>query len=202
MSDLNERVEETIDSHQAPGYKPERAASLWGDAWRDLRKRPAVIGSGVVILVVLVMAFFPTLFTDVNPTSCNIGLSKQGPSDGHPFGFSAEGCDYFAQTIHGAGPSIKLSLLVVIGTLVIGGLFGILAGFYGGWVDVLFSRAVDVQPKMINVITAGRIAWNCAPRNGTLTSRNIVSSRIAPSRNGIELNTSTARENSTSSQPP
>ncbi|CAM3527936.1 ABC transporter permease [Stackebrandtia soli] len=144
MSDLNERVEETIDSHQAPDYKPERAASLWGDAWRDLRKRPSVIISGLVILIVMVMGFFPELFTSVNPKSCNIALSKQGPTEGHPFGFSAEGCDYFAQTIHGAGPSIKLSLLVVAGTLVIGGLFGIIAGYYGGWIDAVFSRTVDV----------------------------------------------------------
>ena len=158
MSDLNERVEETIDSHQAPDYKPERAASLWGDAWRDLRKRPSVIISGLVILIVMVMGFFPELFTSVNPKSCNIALSKQGPTEGHPFGFSAEGCDYFAQTIHGAGPSIKLSLLVVAGTLVIGGLFGIIAGYYGGKVNMVIMRTMDVFFAFPSVLLAVAIA--------------------------------------------
>lgn len=127
----------------APPVKKSRSASLWRDAVRDLRKRPTVIVSIIIIIPILVMAFFPGLFTDVNPKTCNIGLSKAGSEPGHPFGYSAEGCDYLAQTVYGAGPSIQLSLLVVLGTLIIGGLVGILAGYYGGWVDAVFSRAVD-----------------------------------------------------------
>jgi oligopeptide transport system permease protein len=123
--------------------KAPKSASLWGDAFRDLRKRPTVIVSLLIIVPVMVMAFVPSLFTSVNPKTCNIGLSKAPSEPGHPFGYSAEGCDYFAQTMYGAGPSIELSILVVVGTLIIGGLIGILAGFYGGWVDAVFSRAVD-----------------------------------------------------------
>lgn len=123
--------------------KRKRAASLWGDALVDLRKRPTVIISIIVLLPILVMAFFPNWITAVNPKDCDIGLAKAGPAPGHPLGYSAEGCDYLAQTVYGAGPSIELSLLVVIGTLIIGGLVGIVAGYYGGWVDAVFSRAVD-----------------------------------------------------------
>jgi len=138
-SDINERVEENIDEPA-----PQRAAGLWRDAIRDLRKRPTVIISLLVIIAVLAIGFFPSLFTGTNPKACDISLNKAPAAPGHPFGFSHEGCDYYAQTIYGAGPSIQLSLMVVVGTLIIGGLLGILAGFYGGWLDVVFSRAVDV----------------------------------------------------------
>jgi ABC-type dipeptide/oligopeptide/nickel transport system permease subunit len=120
-----------------------RQASLMGDAFRDLRKRPRVIFSVIVIVPILLIAFVPQLFTSIDPEVCKIGKAMNGPTSGHIFGFSSDGCDYYAQTIYGAGPSIKLSLLVTIGTLVIGGLIGVLAGYYGGWVDAVFSRMVD-----------------------------------------------------------
>ena len=123
--------------------KKAKPASLAGDAIRDLRKRPTVIFSIIVLIPIIAVAFFPWLFTSTSPKACSIGMAKKGPEEGHPFGFSAEGCDYYAQTIYGAGPSVQLSLLVVIGTLIVGGLLGILAGYYGGIIDTIFSRAVD-----------------------------------------------------------
>lgn len=138
MSDQS-AIEEAVTESPKSG----RPASLFGDALRDLRKRPTVILSIVIIVPVVAIAFLPWLFTGTDPEVCKIADAKAPPREGHPFGFSPDGCDYYAQTIYGAGPSIKLSLMVVVGTLVIGGLIGILAGYYGGWVDAVFSRAVD-----------------------------------------------------------
>lgn len=138
MSDVS-AIEEAVT--ETP--KVAKPASLFGDAVRDLRRRPTVILSVVIIVPILLIAFFPWLFTSVDPEVCRIAKVKAPPEPGHPFGFSPDGCDYYAQTIYGAGPSIKLSLMVVIGTLIIGGLVGILAGYYGGWLDAVFSRAVD-----------------------------------------------------------
>ena len=123
--------------------KRKRQASLMGDAFRDLRKRPIVIISVIVIVPILLLAFVPQLFTSTDPTVCHISKALDPPAKGHPFGFSSEGCDYFAQTIYGAGPSIKLALLTLVLTLIIGGLLGVLAGYYGRWVDAIFSRMVD-----------------------------------------------------------
>ncbi|GIG65478.1 ABC transporter permease [Phytomonospora endophytica] len=140
MSDANVQVTAAV----VP--KTQKTRSLWSDAFHDLRKRPTVVISALVILVMLLIGFFPGLFNfqGQNPKACDLALTRGGMSGSHWFGFDEFGCDYYAQAIYGAGPSIQLAIIVVTATLLIGGLFGVLAGFYGGWVDAIFSRAVDV----------------------------------------------------------
>lgn len=123
-----------------------KTRSLWADAFHDLRKRPTVIISSIVILIILFIAFFPGAlnFKDQNVKLCDLANSRGPMSGDHWFGFDEFGCDYYAQALYGAGPSIQLALIVVSVTLVIGGFIGVLAGFYGGWIDTIFSRAVDV----------------------------------------------------------
>jgi peptide/nickel transport system permease protein/oligopeptide transport system permease protein len=54
------------------------------------------------------------------------------------------GCDYYAQVIHGAGPSIQVAVFATLGIAVVGTLMGVTAGYYGGWLDAIISRLVDV----------------------------------------------------------
>ena len=128
---------------EAPG-KRERSASLWADAWRDLIRNPVFVISSVVICVVTSMALFPTLWTSADPKACDIAFARVGPSGEHPFGFSSLGCDYYAQAIHGARPSLTIALVSTIGITIIGGVLGMLAGFFGGWTDTVISRITDV----------------------------------------------------------
>ena len=120
--------------------------SLWSDAFHDLRKKPVVVISSAVIFLLLLISVFPGLFNfkgqDVK--ACDLAFTRGAMSGDHWFGFDEFGCDYYAQAIYGAGPSIELALIVVSVTLVIGGFIGVLAGFYGGWVDAIFSRIVDI----------------------------------------------------------
>jgi ABC-type dipeptide/oligopeptide/nickel transport system permease subunit len=130
-----------------PGIAPEpggRRASLWSDAWSELRRNPIAIISSVVIVVVVLMAIVPGLFTQTDPRACDINLSKQRPSSEHWFGTDNLGCDYYAQTIYGARASISVGVLVTLGTAIIGILVGSAAGFYGGILDALLSRASDI----------------------------------------------------------
>ncbi|RZS87275.1 oligopeptide transport system permease protein [Motilibacter rhizosphaerae] len=133
----------------------ERQGSLWSDAWRELRRSPTFWISSAVILVFLVMAAFPALFTlrmpasarnpyDLHQWKCNLSNSLKGSSSGHPMGFDFQGCDVYAQTIYGARASISVGFLVVILATLIGATLGIVAGYYGGWVDGIISRVVDV----------------------------------------------------------
>lgn len=140
MSDAN------LQAAVSTAPKTQKQRGLWSDAFHDLRKRPTVIISSVVILLILLIAFVPGLFNfqgqDVK--YCDLALTRGPMSGSHWFGFDEFGCDYYAQAIYGAGPSIQLAVIVVTVTLIIGGFIGVLAGFYGGWVDALFSRIVDV----------------------------------------------------------
>lgn len=122
-----------------------KPSNLWIDAWRDLRKRPMFYISSVLILLVIVVALFPTLFTSFPPNDqCNLAVSDGAPSAGHPLGFNRQGCDVYSRIVHGASTSLSVGIIVTLLTIVFGVVFGAIAGFYGGWVDSLLSRTGDI----------------------------------------------------------
>jgi len=138
-------VEETplvaIDSVQTEG-KP---SNLWRDAWADVRKRPMFWISAALILLVVIVALFPGWFTQVAPNNdCQLANSNGGPTEGHPLGFTKQGCDIYSRIIHGTSTSLAVGLIVTFLVAVLGIIFGALAGFYGGFVDSLLSRLGDI----------------------------------------------------------
>lgn len=137
--------DEVIDVSQTDAVNIDEApASIWKDAWVSLRKRPIFIVSALIIIAVIVVAAFPSLFTGADPRYCNLDFSMQGPQSGHIFGFDRQGCDIYARTIYGARASVVTGVGVTFLVLVIGVLFGAFAGFYGGWADSLLSRLTDI----------------------------------------------------------
>ncbi len=121
-----------------------RQASLWSDAWRQLRRNPLfVIASGLLLLLALVAAF-PGLFTRTDPRDCQLSRSRGTPSADAWFGYDTFGCDYYANVIYGARVSMIIGIAVVGGALVIGMILGSLAGFFGGWFDSLVARLTDI----------------------------------------------------------
>jgi ABC-type dipeptide/oligopeptide/nickel transport system permease subunit len=141
---LTEQVESVVGADRAAEAAIERNASLWADAWRDLRRRPVAINSAIVVLIVSSMAAVPTLWTRTSPRDCDIRLSKAKPSAAHIFGTNELGCDYYSMTIHGARASIIVALFATAFVVLLGGLIGMTAGFYGGWVDSVLSRLTDI----------------------------------------------------------
>src|ERR1700712_1342511 len=99
-----------------------------------MHKRPKFVLAAALILLILMIAAFPALFTGVDPAYADPGQSMLSPSAAHWFGTDLQGHDIYARTIFGARAS------VVVG----GGVLGALAGFYGGWVDAVVSRITDV----------------------------------------------------------
>lgn len=122
----------------------EVAASLWGDAWRQLRRNPFFVLSATLVLLFIVMAIAPQLFTGANPRACNLANSLQRPSGDHWFGYDLQGCDYYARVVYGARASIAVGLLVTAGSALIGIVLGLLSGYYGRWSDSIISRAADM----------------------------------------------------------
>jgi oligopeptide transport system permease protein len=120
--------------------------SLSGDAWYDLRRNPVFWVASLVVVVVALVATAPWLFSsvDARTAECSLTDSMAPPTAGHWFGFDKQGCDVFARVIYGARSSV---LVGVFSTLLAGLaalLIGTLAGFYGGWLDAVLARLVDV----------------------------------------------------------
>jgi len=122
----------------------DRKSTLWLDAWRDLRRRPLFYVALAIVLVVSLMALFPTWFTEVDPRAADLSLSNAGPEDGHPLGFTRQGHDIYARVIWGARTSLLVGIITVLITATIGVPMGAIAGFFGGWLDSLLSRVGDI----------------------------------------------------------
>lgn len=120
------------------------AASLWGDAWKELRRNPWFIMAALMLLTFILMAAVPQLFTRTDPRACLLTDALQGPSAEHWFGTDVQGCDYYARVIYGARASMVVGLMVTLGAVAVAIVLGLLAGFYGGVVDAIVSRATDV----------------------------------------------------------
>ncbi|MFG2649093.1 ABC transporter permease [Streptomyces sp. NPDC048436] len=138
--------EAIVDAGDAPG-KPR---SLWDDAWRDLRRRPLFLISSALILVLLLVAAFPGMFTSASPSSGDLTHHfLQKPSLGHVFqpdwfGYDRQGRSIYARVVYGTRNSIMVGLGVTILVTLFGGLVGMLAGYFGGFWDSLLSRLTDV----------------------------------------------------------
>ncbi len=120
------------------------ARSLSSDAWRELRRRPTFWISAFLIVIFVLMAIAPQLFTRTDPTYAILQKSRETPSADAWFGRDLQGYDIYARTIYGARASIMVGVLATTLTLIIGTLVGTLAGFRGGIVDALLSRVADV----------------------------------------------------------
>jgi oligopeptide transport system permease protein len=123
----------------------EAPLSLWADAWRKLRRRPLFIISAVMIALIIVVAVFPGLFTQVAPDNgCELANSNGAPGPGHVLGFTFQGCDIYSRIIHGTQASLMVGVFSVICVTIIGVTLGALAGFFGGWVDIVIARLGDI----------------------------------------------------------
>ena len=126
------------------GKKKERNRSLWSDARRHLIRNPIFIVSSLIVLTVLSMVIAPWLWTSQDPYFCPLQRGKAGPTAGHPFGFTLQGCDMYARTIYAAADSIKIAISATLATAIVGGALGTLAAYYGRWVDAILSRLTDI----------------------------------------------------------
>ncbi|MDD7542174.1 MAG: ABC transporter permease [Mobiluncus porci] len=119
-------------------------SSVWGEAWKYLRKRVLFWVAAAIILFAVIMAAFPQLFTRIDPNFCELSNSYAPPSAGHPFGYDRQGCDIFSRTVYGARASVIVGILTTAVVVLIGAVFGTLAGFFGGILDSILSRITDI----------------------------------------------------------
>ncbi|GAA1016513.1 MULTISPECIES: ABC transporter permease [Streptomyces] len=127
-----------------------KARSLWSDAWYDLRRNPLFLISSVLIVLLLVMAFAPSLFTSASPRDADLAKHYlQPPNWSHFFepdwfGYDGQGRSIYARVVHGARASILVGVGVTLLVTILGTAVGMTAGYFGGLVDALLSRITDV----------------------------------------------------------
>lgn len=123
-----------------------RSRSLASDAWYDLRHNPVFWIAGSVVVLMVLMAAFPGLFSsiDARTADCRLADSLRPPDGVHWFGFDKQGCDVYSRVIYGARSSVLVGVFSTLIAGIISLTVGLLAGYFGGWADSLLARFVDI----------------------------------------------------------
>ncbi|MFY0405386.1 ABC transporter permease [Solicola sp. PLA-1-18] len=151
-----------LDATQAP-EQLERGDSLWRGAFRRLRRSPtAIIGAVIVLLFVLVAIFAPVLApyepASTQWQSLSTPYAVQFSSPEHLLGIDRWGSDMLTQLIYGARQSLVIGLVSTAFGLLAGAALGLLAGAFGGWVDSIVMRIVDILLSIPSLLLAISIA--------------------------------------------
>ncbi|MBO9567486.1 MAG: ABC transporter permease [Cellulomonas iranensis] len=152
-----------VDPGDALAEDRRAGEALWRVAARRLVRNPAaLLGAAIVVAFVLVALLAPVLAqhpagalpgrADVRPTFI------PGPSAAHPLGLDRYGADVLSQLIWGARSSLLIGVLSTLLGLAGGAALGLLAGAFGGWVDSVAMRLVDLMLAVPSLLLAVSIA--------------------------------------------
>jgi len=122
----------------------------------------AVAGLGLLVIVVLAALAAP-LLAPAPPDRLSLGESLQPPTPAHPCGTDYYGRDVLSRVLHGGRVSLAISLSAQLVALGLGVTLGVLAGYFGGWVDFAVMRTVDVFLAFPDLLLAIGIAAALGP---------------------------------------
>lgn len=169
---LTAPVEDKVVAGSGSGtVAPESRSQLY-EFWIRFRKHQlAVVGTFMFLGLVLIAIFGPFVITEpkVDPATM-FSLKNNPPSWTHPFGTTSLGLDVLGLIVHGARISLGLSTLAMLVACAVGTLIGLTAGYFGGWVDGVLMRIVDIflsVPLLIVLVLASRFLVSPPPPGGT-----------------------------------
>lgn len=114
------------------------------EIWRRFRKSKTAMLGLCLLIFVLCIAIFADVITTYENAISQSANRLDGPSAAHIFGTDELGRDLFARIVHGSRYSLLIGVSTSVLALVIGGLLGAIAAYYGGWVDNIIMRLTDV----------------------------------------------------------
>ncbi len=112
----------------------------------------------LAFLIVLAAVFAPVITGGVSPTDAVLKDALQPPSANHIFGTDKLGRDIFVRVIYGARTSLTAAFSVVLIVFVLGTVLGVLAGYFGGWVDTVIMRLADMMVSFPGMVFAIAVA--------------------------------------------
>lgn len=139
--------------------------SQWVEVWRRLKRNKMAV-LGLVILIILVLL---AVFADVIANYDNVVIKQnlahrlQGPSAAHWLGTDEFGRDIFARLVHGTRVSLQVGIVAVGISIIIGGILGAVAGYYGGKLDNIIMRIMDIFLAVPSILLAIAIVSALGP---------------------------------------
>jgi oligopeptide transport system permease protein len=126
--------------------------TYWQDAWRRLKKNPVAMTSLLLIIIFVIMSFVGPLMTPYNYFTNDLMLGDKGPSLEHWFGTDGLGRDLWERVWAGAKISLFIGAITALISGVVGTLIGGTSGFFGGKLDMLIMRTIDILIALPSLI--------------------------------------------------
>lgn len=126
----------------------------WKDIWYSLRHNPRALFGLCVIALLFIMALFADFLAPFGMREQNLSNALQFPNRTHWFGTDDLGRDVLSRIIYGTRVSLTVGICAVTFALIVGGILGILSGYYKGWVDTLIMRLCDILLSIPSILLA------------------------------------------------
>lgn len=132
-----------IDLANAP-----KGRSLWMTAFARLRRNKAAVTAAILLMIIVLSAIFASVIAQHPLDEVYFDHIEEAPSALHWFGTDINGRDLFVRTLYGAQISLSVGILASTVSLIIGVTYGAISGYFGGWVDQIMMRFVDMLYSM------------------------------------------------------
>src|SRR5690625_1250021 len=148
MSNPIEQVEDKVEEQTSKTISP------WRETWREFRRNRIALVGMIIVLFFIFLAIFATFLAKEGINEQVMTDRLQPPSSEYWLGTDDFGRDILSRIIHGARISLWVGFSSVIGSIIAGSLLGIVAGYYGRWVDTIISRFFDIMLAFPSILLA------------------------------------------------
>lgn len=139
--------------------------SQWVEVWRRLKRNKMAVLGLIILIILLLLAVFADVIANYDNVVIkqNLAHRLQGPSAAHWLGTDEFGRDIFARLVHGTRVSLQVGIVAVGISIVIGGILGAVAGYYGGKLDNTIMRVMDIFLAVPSILLAIAIVSALGP---------------------------------------
>ena len=166
-----------VGSHLEPSSRAQARLVQIARAIRHAARNPSTLAGSIIVLALVLMAILAPLLATHDPMAQDLSARLTPPSAAHWLGTDQLGRDLYSRLLYGAQPTLLIVVLVVSLSAPFGVAVGLLAGYFGGWIEVVLMRLTDIvmafprlilalalvavlQPGLINAVIAIAItAW-------------------------------------------
>lgn len=120
------------------------STTYWQDVWRRLKKNRMAVAGLYMIILIIALAIFGPMISPYSYSDQDLNATNQPPSAAHWFGTDNLGRDLLTRVLFGARISLSVGFVASFIILTIGVIYGGISGFFGGWLDNLMMRIVDI----------------------------------------------------------
>jgi peptide/nickel transport system permease protein len=140
--------------------KPRKKQSQVGEVWRRLKKNKIAVASLIVIVLLILVAILAPVLAPYSYEVQDTNRPLEGSSPDHLLGTDRLGRDVLSRLMYGAGQSLQMGFTAILFSAVIGVILGAFSGYWGGWVDNLLMRFLDIYqgiPMFLLVVTLSAV---------------------------------------------